>query len=140
MNRRNVVSVQPALEASYHPPAPIRTLGSLLIPPHSVARKALDVCQGAFMDAAEALRRSREADAQHDTALVIADNLAARGVQLAAVHGCPCVARYKALRRAIRTAQAADEREDSLIGAALVICRRLTAAIEKLFARRARGS
>lgn len=135
------MAAQPALDTSYHPPTPIRALGALLIPPHSVARKALDVCQGAFMDAGEALRRSREADAQHDTALMLADSLAARGVLLALASDAPqLAARFKAIRRAIRTAQAADEREDSLIGAALTICRRLTAAIEKLFARRARGS
>jgi hypothetical protein len=139
MNRRNVVSVHPALDTSYHPPPSIRALGPLLIPPHSVARKALDVCQGAFMDAAEALRRSREHDARHDTALMLADSLAERGVPLALVSDAPqLAARFKAIRRAIRTARAADEREDSLIAAALVICRRLTAAIEKLFARRAR--
>jgi hypothetical protein len=134
------VAAQPALDTSYHPPTPIRALGALLIPPHSVARKALDVCQGAFMDAGEALRRSREADAIHDAHLNRAVLLALRDAQLSASHDCPCGPRFQTIARQIKAAQAADEREDSLIAAALVICRRLAAAIEKLFARRARRS
>lgn len=128
------------LPTSYQKPRPVRVLGGLLIPPHSVARKALDACQGAFMDAAEALRRSREADAIHDAHLNRAVLLALRDAQLSASHDCPCGPRFQTIARQIKAAQAADEREDSLIAAALVICRRLTAAIEKLFARRVRGS
>jgi hypothetical protein len=117
-------------------PAPITRLGSLLIAPRSVGGRMLGVCRDAFTDISGCISESRRHDARHDLALTQADHLAARGSEIAIVNGCTCRSRYLTIRRQIRAAQAADQREDDCVIRAWTTARRLAGAIGKLFAAR----
>lgn len=118
-------------------PTPICAIGALLIAPNGVARRMLVVCRNAYEDISGCISESRTHDACHDAALLNAERLTLRGIELAHQCGAPA-GRLQSILSDIRTAQAADEREDDCVIRAWVHAKRLAGCIEKVFrARRA---
>ena len=108
-------------------PPPLRAIGSLLVPPHSVARRLLDVARDAFLDIRAAYVESRAADAEHDRHLILLIDAIERQDGLAA-------------RRHALLAQEFDAREDALLAPCGVISRRLAGAIDRALTRRRGGA
>jgi hypothetical protein len=96
-----------------------------------MARRLIDAAINAFADCSGLLSESRHHDKMHDAYLTNLEILARRGVQVAATNGCPCGARYQAILRDVKAAQACDALEDSLIEATLVVARRWAGALER---------
>jgi hypothetical protein len=113
-------------------PTPIDArCGTLVIAAASIAHRVVNAAINAFTDCSACLSESRHHDKLHDAYLTNLEILARRGVQVSATNGCPCGARYQAILRDVKAAQACDAREDCLIEKAFVIARRWAGALEK---------
>lgn len=123
-------------------PYPIakHVLGGLLVPPNSVARRLLSVCQDAFMDISGCLSESRQHDRLHDAYLANVERLAAVGVLVARKNGCACEKRYQAILRDTKAAHAADDKEDGCVERAWTTAKRLAGCIGRAFVARRKGA
>ena len=65
------MAISPVRESYQKRPPGLRAIGSLLVPPNSVARRLLDVCRDAFLDIRAAFDGWGEADAIRDRHLIL---------------------------------------------------------------------